>query len=128
MHVYCSFILYILGYDKTFNVQPQPIQFVKEPTDHVTLTGESVTFVCSTTSDGLSKPGIIWFHNNSKIRSGHPHYNISHNGSSTGILTIINVTVDDQGLYHCCVDDWKAKIRSNYGRLNGRYYLNIINS
>ena len=108
------------GYDQTFNVQPQPIQFLEEPTDHVTLAGADVTFVCSTTvlmSDGLSDLHTTWLHNNNIIQSGH-HYIISHNGNST--LTLKNVTSDDQGIYHCIVDDWRTKIRSRNSHLNGK--------
>ena len=108
------------GYDKTFNVQPQPIQFLEEPKDHVTLAGADVTFVCSTTvlmSDGLFTPHTTWLYNNTTITSG-DHYIISHNGDNT--LTVKNVTRDDQGVYHCHVDDWKIKIRSRYGHLNGK--------
>ena len=109
----------LLEYDDTFNVQPQPIQFLEEPTDHVTLAGADVTFVCSTTvlmSNDFSTPHTTWLYNNSIIESGH-HYIISHNGNST--LTVKNVTSNDQGVYHCMVDEWRTNIRSRYGHLNG---------
>ena len=67
-------VFYIVEYDDTFNVQPQPIQFLEEPTDHVTLAGADVTFVCSTTvlmSNDISSPHITWLYNNSIIESGH---------------------------------------------------------
>ena len=117
----CCFI----EYDRTFNVQPHPIQFVEEPTDHVTLTGVEITFVCSTTVlmfDGFSIPPTTWFHNNTIINSDH-HYNISDNGSYS-TLTVKNVTHDDQGVYHCIVSDWKINIRSRLGHLNGKYQPN----
>ena len=110
----------LLEYDDTFNVQPQPIQFLEEPTDHVTLAGADVTFVCSTTvlmSNGFSTPHITWLYNNSIIELGN-HYIISHNGNST--LTVKNVTSNDQGVYHCMVDEWRINIRSRYGHLNGK--------
>ena len=109
------------GYDRTFNVQPQPIQFLEEPTDHVTLAGTDVTFVCSTKvlmTDDYSKPNITWLYNNITIKSGH-HHIYYYNGSST--LTVKNVTSNDQGVYHCEVDEWRIKIRSRYGHLNGMY-------
>ena len=114
----CAF--YIIEYDDTFNVQPQPIQFLEEPKDHVTLAGADVAFVCSTTvlmSNDISSPHTTWQYNNSTIESGH-HYIITHNGSST--LTIKNVTSNDQGVYHCMVDEWRITIRSRYGHLDGR--------
>ena len=97
-------------------MQPQLIQFLEEPEDHVTLAGADVTFVCSITalmSDGLSTPHTTWLYNNTIITSG------DHN-----TLTVQNVTRNHQGLYHCYVDDWKIKIRSRYGRLDGKYVLN----
>ena len=109
----------LLEYDDTFNVQPQPIQFLEEPTDHVTLAGADVTFVCSTTvlmSNDFSTPHTTWLYNNSIIESGN-RYIISHNGNST--LTVKNVTSNDQGVYHCMVDEWRFSIRSRYGQLNG---------
>ena len=112
--------MYLSGYNKDFNVQPQLIQLLEEPKDHVTSAGADVTFVCSTTvfmSDGLSTPCITWLYNNTIITSG-DHYIISHNVNST--LTVKNVTRSDQGVYHCYVDDWKIKIRSRYGHLNGK--------
>ena len=114
----CAF--YIIEYDDTFNVQPQPIQFLEEPKDHVTLAGADVTFVCSTTvlmSNDISSAHTTWQYNNSTIESGN-HYIITHNGSST--LTIKNVTSNDQGVYHCMVDEWRITIRSRYGHLDGR--------
>ena len=117
----CNLCFRYTGYDKTFNVQPQPIQFLEEPKDHVTLAGADVTFVCSITvlmSNGYSTPHTTWLYNNSIIESGH-HYIISHNGNST--LTVKNVTSNDQGVYHCMVDEWRIKIRSRYGHLNGTY-------
>jgi len=116
------FYVHISGYDNTFNVQPQPIQFLKEPKDHIAVAGTDVTFVCATTvliSNGFHTPSTTWLHNNVKIKSEY-HYTISHN-DSTSMLTVKNVTSNDQGVYHCYVDDWKIKIRSRYGRLNGMY-------
>ena len=115
------YIFHIIGYDKTFNVQPQPIQFLEEPKDLVTVAGADVTFVCSTRvlmSNDISSPYITWLYNNRIIESKH-HYIVSHNGSST--LTVKNVTSNDQGVYHCEVDEWRIKIRSRYGHLNGMY-------
>ena len=119
-YVWCCFT----EYDKTFNVQPQPIQFLEEPTDHVTLAGADVTFVCSTAtfmSKDFFIPHTTWCHNNSIVKLDH-HYIISHNGSYS-TLTVKNVTSDDQGVYHCTVNDWKIKIRSRYGHLNGKCNL-----
>ena len=118
-------VFYIVEYDDTFNVQLQPIQFLEEPTDHVTLAGADVTFVCSTTvlmSNDISTPHTTWWYNNSIIESGH-HYIITHNGSST--LTIKNVTSNDQGVYHCMVDEWRIKIRSRCDHLNGKYTVYV---
>jgi len=116
---FSNYTYYFLEYDKAFNVQPKPIHFSEEPKDHVTLAGADVTFVCSirmSMSVGMTMPHTTWLYNNTKITSGRYHI-ISHNGSST--LTVKNVTTDDQGVYHCCLDDWKIKIRSKYGHLNG---------
>ena len=94
---------------------------MEEPKDHVTLAAADVTFVCSVTvlmADDYSKPHITWLHNNIAVKSGHHHITY-YNGSST--LTIKNVTRNDQGVYHCVIDEWRIKIRSRYGYLNGMY-------
>ena len=115
-----TYVFHISDYNNTFNVQPQPIRLLEEPKDHVALAGADVTFVCSTIvlmSNDISSPHITWLYNNSIIESGH-HYIISHNGSST--LTVKNVTSNDQGVYHCIVDEWRINIRSRCGHLNGK--------
>ena len=101
-------------------MQPQPIHFSKEPKDHVTLAGADVTFICSIAmlmSVGITVPHTTWLYNNTEITSERYHIT-SHNGSST--LTVKNVTTDDQGVYHCRLDDWKIRIRSKHGHLNGK--------
>ena len=112
-------------FQNTFDVQSQLIWLLEEPKDHVALAGADVTFVCSTTvlmSNDISSPHITWLYNNSIIESGY-HYIITHNGSST--LTGKNVTSNDQGVYHCMLDEWRIKIRSRYGHLNGKYTVYV---
>ena len=38
------------------------------------------------------------------------------------ILTVRNVTTDDQGEYHCCVSEWRNKVRSRYGHVVGKLF------
>ena len=113
----------LIGYDKnTFNVQPQPIQFFQEPNDYVTLVGVDIEFVCNATITTLDNNSITWYHNNTIIDPAGPHYNITSNDHGTSILTVRNVTTDDQGEYHCCVSEWRNKVRSRSGHLVGKFY------
>ena len=100
-------------------MQPQPIQFLREPDDHFAPSGAEVTFVCSIrTFNGL--PDISWLHDNTVIKSG-SYFKIRNKaGESTSTLTIKSVTAKHQGDYHCCVSDWKTKVRSRSGRLHGK--------
>ncbi|XP_065909622.1 uncharacterized protein [Dysidea avara] len=107
----------MLGYDeRTFNVQPHPVQFLQEPNDYVVLVGVDIKFVCSTTITTLNSNSINWLHDNTIIEPG-PHYNITSDGHGTSILIVRNVTTDDQGEYHCCVNEWKNKVRTKYGHV-----------
>ena len=100
-------------------MQPQPIQFLREPDNHFTLSGVDVTFVCSVTMfNGFSN--TFWFFNNTVIEAG-SHYSISNSGHSTSTLTVKNVSIEDQGDYHCHINDWKTKIRSAPGHLHGLF-------
>ena len=119
MHVF-----HILEYEDTSNVQSQPIQFLEEPKDHIAVAGTDMTFVCSPTVlmsnyNDIFSPHTMasWLYNNSIIESGY-HYIISRNGNST--LTVKNVTSNDQGAYHCIIDEWRIKIRNRYSHLNGK--------
>ena len=90
---------------------------MRQPDDHFTLPRADVTFICSVTLfNGF--PNILWFFNNTIIKAG-PHYNIIHNGHSTSTLTVKDVSTEDQGDYHCCISEWKTKVRSRPGRLHG---------
>ena len=108
-----------LEYDyKTFDVQPQPIQFLSQPDDHYTVPRADVTFVCSVTSfNGF--PNITWFFNNTVIKTGSHYNNINNDGHTTSTLIIRNVSTDDYGDYHCCINEWNTVIRSRSGRLYG---------
>ena len=111
----------MLGYDeRTFNVQPHPVQFLQEPNDYVVLVGVDIKFVCSTTITTLNSNSINWLHDNTIIEPG-PHYNITSDGHGTSILIVRNVTTDDQGEYHCCVSEWKNKVRTKYGHVVGKF-------
>lgn len=111
--------IHFLEYNyQNFYVQPRPLQFLREPDDHFTLSTANVTFVCSVIMyNGLSE--ITWYFNNSIIKAG-PHYNIHSRGQGRSTLTIRNISAKDQGDYHCRVSDWKAKIRSRSGHLHGK--------
>ena len=113
--------VFLIDYNyQTFDVQPQPIQFSREPNDHFTVPRADVTFVCSVTiSNGFSHTS--WIYNNTIIKPG-LHYNISNEGQSTSILTVKNVSAEDQGDYHCSVSDWKATVRSRPGHLHGEQH------
>ena len=112
-YVLSSSVYIFVGYSG-FHVHPQPIQFVEEPTDHLTVPGTDVTFVCTS-----SQNNTTWLHNNTIIEPG-PHYNITSDDHGTSILTVRNVTTDDQGEYHCCVSEWRNKVRSRYSHLTGK--------
>ena len=117
---YGNFLFFFSEYDyQTFYVQPQPIHFLTEPNDHFTVPGVDVTFVCSVTiSNDFSH--INWFYNNSIIEAAGPRYIINNEGQSISTLTVKNVSIEDRGDYHCCVSDWKTKIRSRPGKLHGK--------
>lgn len=105
---------------ETFGVQPHPIQLLREPSDHYAFSSADITFVCALAiSNGF--PKISWFHNNTIIGAG-PHYSVSSKGQSINTLTVRNVSTEDQGDYHCCVYDWKTKLRSKPGRLYGKQH------
>ena len=111
-----TYVFHISDYNNTFNVQPQPIRLLEEPKDHVALAGADVTFVCSTTvlmSNDISSPHITWLYNNSIIES------------SSSTMEVKNVTSNDQGVYHCMVDEWRIKIRSRCDHLNGKYTVYV---
>jgi len=122
MSCYLYFILYT-DYDDHlgFNVQPQPIQFLKEPDDCYAFSGATITFVCKAILDDYS---ITWYHNNTIIDPTGLHYNITSNDYGTSILIVRNVTTDDQGEYHCCVSEWRNKVKSRNGYLKGINYSN----
>ena len=102
-------------------MQPHPILFWSQPDDHYTVPRADVTFACSVTSfNGL--PNILWFFNNTVIKTG-SHYNISNDGHTTSTLIIRNVSTDDHGDYHCCINDWNTRIRSRPGRLYGKQLI-----
>ena len=110
----------MLEYDfKTFNVQPNPIQFLREPDDHFTLSSVDVTFVCSITISNKFFE-ISWVYNSTKIIKTGGHYRVSSEDQSISKLTIRNVSTKDQGDYHCFVSEWKTKARSKTGRLHGK--------
>jgi len=113
-------IFHDIGYDeKSFKIQPQPVQFTQEPNDYIVFLGVDINFVCTMTITSLNNNSITWFHNNAIIEPG-PHYNITSDDHGTSILTVRNVTTDDQGEYHCCVSEWRNKVRSRYGHVAGK--------
>ena len=109
----------LIEYDDTFYVQQQPIQFSREPDNVFTLSRTDVTFVCSIkTSNGFSD--ITWLYNNNTVIKAGSNYKISSNVQGRSILMIRNVSIQDEGDYHCCVSEWRTKIRSRPGRLHGK--------
>ena len=75
--------------------------------------------------DTTPLPQITWFHNNVMINST-DHFTINSYGIDTSILTIRNVTLLEQGEYHCVVNewvkpngDWWTKTRSRSGYITG---------
>ena len=108
---------------ESFDVQPHPFNFLKEPEDHYTLSRVDVTFACSVTKvNGFSN--ILWYFNNTEIKTSSRH-NISSSGLGATTLTIRNVSIEDQGDYHCSVSEWKAKARSRPGQLHGMYVVGM---
>ncbi|XP_065909914.1 uncharacterized protein [Dysidea avara] len=100
-----------------FAVQPHPIQFNEEPEDWTVSVGSNVSLTCNTSvvqivgyldEERTPSPQIEWIHNNVTISSG-GHYTINNSTISTSILTITNVTLVEQGDYHCLVNDWKKE-------------------
>ena len=81
------------------------------------MSGTDVTLLCT---NNQSSNSITWYHNNTIIDPAGPHYNITSNDHGTSILTVRNVTTDDQGEYHCCVSEWRNKVRSRSGHLKGK--------
>ena len=77
--------------------------------------------------DTTPLPQIRWFHNNVMINDSTDHFSITSYGIDTSILTIRNVTLLEQGEYHCVVnewlkphgDDWWTKTRSRSGSITG---------
>ena len=119
----------MLGYDATtFNIQPEPVKFSQEPNDYFTLVGVDIKFVFNATIPTLGSNSITWYHNNTIIDPAGPHYNITSNDHGTSILTVRNVTTDDQGEYHCCVSEWRNKVRSRSGCLVGELVYNCLPS
>ena len=101
-----------------FYVQPHPIHFSKEPNDYFSFAGTDVTFVCSLAMfNGFTETS--WFFYNTIVKTG-SHYNITSMDQATTTLTIKNISVQDQGDYHCCISDWRIKIRSRPGNLHGK--------
>ena len=114
--VYNSFFSPSIG-RSNFAVQPHPIQFNEEPEDWTVSVGSSVSLTCNTSvvqivgyldEERTPSPQIEWIHNNVTISSG-GHYTINNSTISTSILTITNVTLVEQGDYHCLVNDWKKE-------------------
>ena len=131
--------VYILGPDK-FVVQPYPVQFNEDPHNWTITIGASVSLTCNTTvvqmigyinEDITPLPQIRWFHNNVMISNSTNHFTINSYGIDTSILTITNVTLLEQGEYHCVVNewvkpngDWWTKTRSRSGYITGNGSLN----
>ena len=129
-----------------FAVQPHPIQFNEEPDDWMVSVGSSISLTCNTSvvqivgyldEERTPSPQIEWIHNNVTISSG-GHYTINNSNMGTSILTITNVTLVEQGDYHCLVNDWKKQdggwwtsTRSRSGHITGELYdysFNCISS
>ena len=118
-----------------FAVQPHPIQFNEEPDDWMVSVGSSISLTCNTSvvqivgyldEERTPSPQIEWIHNNVTISSG-GHYTINNSNMGTSILTITNVTLVEQGDYHCLVNDWKKQdggwwtsTRSRSGHITGK--------
>ena len=73
-------------------------------------------------------PQIKWFHNNVMINSN-DHFTVTSYNVNTSILTITNVTLLEEGEYHCVVNewvkpdgDWWAKTRSRSSYITGNKY------
>ena len=121
-----------------FAVQPHPIQFNEEPDDWTVSTGSSVNLTCNTSviqivgylnEESTPSPQVEWVHNNVAISSG-GHYTINNSTMGTSILTITNVTLVEQGDYHCLVNDWKKQgggwwtsTRSRTGHVTGKLLM-----
>ena len=124
-----------------FAVQPHPIQFNEEPDDWTVSVGSSVSLTCNTSviqivgyidEDRTPSPQVEWIHNNVTISSG-GHYTINNSTMGISILTITNVTLVEQGDYHCLVNDWKKQdggwwtsTRSRTGHVTGKYVTTIF--
>ena len=124
MYIYIPLATF-LEYDyKTFDVQPQPIQFLSQPDDHYTVPRADVTFVCSVTSfNGFLN--VLWYFSNTVIKTG-SHHNINNDGHTTSTLIIRNVSTEHHGDYHCRINDWNTTIRSRSGRLYGIISTKVI--
>ena len=135
--------VYILGQGK-FVIQPHPVRFNEEPHNWTVTKGASVNLTCNTTvvqvigyinEDTTPLPQIRWFHNNVMIDNSTDHFSITSYGIDTSILTIRNVTLLEQGEYHCVVnewvkpdgDDWWTKTRSRSGSITGNGSLIVHN-
>ena len=137
MHVWITIHYVLIGPGK-FVIQPHPVQFNEEPHNWTVTKGANVSLTCNTTvvkvigyidENTTPLPQIRWFHNNVMINSS-DHFTINSYSIDTSILTIRNVTLLEQGEYHCVVNewvkpdgDWWAKTRSRSGYITGRMVL-----
>ncbi|CAK1588660.1 unnamed protein product [Parnassius mnemosyne] len=69
--------------------------FITVPKDQVVTVGETTEFRC--TARGAPKPVITWYRNTMVLTSSE---NVIYSDNSQN-LTILQVTTDDDGLYHC---------------------------
>ncbi|KAJ2954273.1 hypothetical protein O0L34_g2524 [Tuta absoluta] len=84
----------IIGASASLDVTVAPA-FITVPTDQTSYIGDKVEFKC--TARGSPEPAISWYKNTMALP---PSANIiiSNHGKN---LTILEVTEDDEGLYHC---------------------------
>jgi len=78
--------------------------------------------------DTTPMPQFKWFHNSVMIDSS-DHFTIISYDIAISILTITNVTLLEEGEYHCVVNewvkpdgDWWAKTRSRSSYITGNKY------
>lgn len=86
--------LYLSTYTNPFYNTVLPSVKVS-PSDHVASLGSNVTFTCEGT--GIPTPSITWTRKGGSLPTTHTIEN--------GSLTIINLSVDDQGSYVCTVSN-----------------------
>ncbi|XP_026757851.2 peroxidasin [Galleria mellonella] len=84
-----------------------PPSFVTIPTDINVAPGEKNIFKC--TARGFPKPLITWFRNTIALPEN-DNYVLSYNNQ---ILTILEVTTDDEGLYHCRAQNTEGLIETS---------------